>query len=108
MDVAMDAPVSRSLYARRAFHRRHRSASDQQENGHRTRWRNRLSLNNGATKMKMPGARRKLAVYGRGDHERDKSAFYRGRPDAMYSRPIPVTHLEQYSFEQYVLKVCIT
>ena len=35
--------------------------------------------------MKMPRAGRRLAAYG---------------------RPIPVAHLEQYSFERYVLKVC--
>src|SRR5258708_31312412 len=93
MDMGVDATVSRPLYSRRTLYRRHRSASDQQENGHGTRRRNRLSLNNGAGGMKMSKSRK----YSRG-----------GAYPALGGREESRHLLEQYCFERYVSKVCTT
>ena len=49
--------------------------------------------------MKMSRARRRLPVYGRSSRN--------DRPGAAYGCPIPVSRLEQYYFELYVLEVCI-
>src|SRR5579883_2408988 len=89
MDLGVDAAASRPLQARCAFDRRHRSGSNEQENRHRTRRWNRLSLRNCTGRLNML----KSSQYSRGDS-----------CSALEWREESHQFLEHYYFERYVLR----